>query len=189
MLVNEQGATAVINGKIQTTPTPKPQLNGSLRVPSSTTTRRTFSLENAPIPEDQEAQIWTEHIKQRRVSRNAGRIPTEDDDKVIVGTKVEEGHSNYEVAYNMLTGIRFTVSRTQAKLDRELTDADFVAQHKFSFDIIGTELTPSTKYDFKFKDYAPWVFRHLRAKFGIDPADYLMSLVSHSPSPSPTAND
>lgn len=42
----------------------------------------------------------------------------------------------------------------------------------------GKELTPSTKYDFKFKDYAPWVFRHLRAIFGLDPADYLMSLTS-----------
>jgi 1-phosphatidylinositol-4-phosphate 5-kinase len=42
----------------------------------------------------------------------------------------------------------------------------------------GNELTPSAKYDFKFKDYAPWVFRHLRTKFGLDPADYLMSLTS-----------
>ncbi len=39
-------------------------------------------------------------------------------------------------------------------------------------------MTPSAKYDFKFKDYAPWVFRHLRAKFHLDPADYLMSLTS-----------
>lgn len=42
----------------------------------------------------------------------------------------------------------------------------------------GNELTPSAKYDFKFKDYAPWVFRHLRSIFGLDPADYLMSLTS-----------
>jgi 1-phosphatidylinositol-4-phosphate 5-kinase len=42
----------------------------------------------------------------------------------------------------------------------------------------GNELTPSAKYDFKFKDYAPWVFRHLRAKFKLDPGDYLMSLTS-----------
>ena len=42
----------------------------------------------------------------------------------------------------------------------------------------GNELTPSAKYDFKFKDYAPWVFRHLRATFRLDPADYLMSLTS-----------
>lgn len=45
-------------------------------------------------------------------------------------------------------------------------------------DSTGNELTPSAKYDFKFKDYAPWVFRHLRAKFQLDPADYLMSLTS-----------
>lgn len=40
----------------------------------------------------------------------------------------------------------------------------------------GNELVPSAKYDFKFKDYSPWVFRHLRALFRLDPADYLMSL-------------
>lgn len=96
----------------------------------------------------------------------------------MVGTKVDQNHVNWVTAYNMLTGIRFTVSRTNAKLDRELTDADFEAKHKFSFDITGNELTPSAKYDFKFKDYAPWVFRRLRAKFQLDPADYLMSLTS-----------
>lgn len=39
-------------------------------------------------------------------------------------------------------------------------------------------MTPSAKYDFKFKDYAPWVFRHLRTIFKLDPADYLVSLTS-----------
>jgi 1-phosphatidylinositol-4-phosphate 5-kinase len=29
---------------------------------------------------------------------------------------------------------------------------------------------------FKFRDYCPLVFQHLRQKFGIDPADYLVSL-------------
>lgn len=38
----------------------------------------------------------------------------------------------------------------------------------------GNELTPGVKYDFKFKDYAPWVFRNLREKFHIDAADYLV---------------
>ena len=37
-------------------------------------------------------------------------------------------------------------------------------------------MTPSSKYDFKFKDYAPWVFRYLRTHFHIDAADYLVSL-------------
>ncbi|KAK4497155.1 hypothetical protein PRZ48_011605 [Zasmidium cellare] len=128
------------------------------------------------IPQDEDAARWAEHIKAKRASKKH-RADT-DDERVVVGTKVDENHVNYETAYNMLTGIRFTVSRTNAKLDRELTEADFVAKHKMSFDITGNELTPSAKYDFKFKDYAPWVFRHLRAIFKIDPAEYLMSLTS-----------
>lgn len=128
-------------------------------------------------PPDEDAMRWTEAIRQKRASRRK-RKEEEDDDRVIVGTKVDQGHVNWVTAYNMLTGIRFTVSRTNAKMDRELTEADFDARHKFSFDITGNELTPSAKYDFKFKDYAPWVFRHLRSNFGLDPADYLMSLTS-----------
>ena len=173
-----QGPPASPLYRSPTTPGP---INGQLQVPkgrrgSLQLTRRTVSLEN--VPEDEDAQRWSEHIKAKRVSRRVGRQDTEDEDKVLVGTKVEEGHVNFVTAYNMLTGIRFTVSRTNAKLDRDLTDADFKAAHKFSFDITGNELTPSAKYDFKFKDYAPWVFRHLRARFGIDPAEYLMSLTS-----------
>lgn len=44
---------------------------------------------------------------------------------------------------------------------------------------VGNELTPSAKYDFKFKDYAPWVFRDLRdTHFRLDAADYLLSLTA-----------
>ena len=129
------------------------------------------------LPPDSDMARWTENIRQKRASRRKKKEEDEDD-RVVVGTKVDMNHVNWVTAYNMLTGIRFTVSRTNAKIDRDLTDGDFDARHKFSFDITGNELTPSAKYDFKFKDYAPWVFRHLRAKFQIDPADYLMSLTS-----------
>jgi 1-phosphatidylinositol-4-phosphate 5-kinase len=128
-------------------------------------------------PQDDDAVRWAEHIRQKRASKRK-RKEDEDDDRVVVGTKVDQNHVNWVTAYNMLTGIRFCVSRTNAKMDRDLTDADFVAKHKFSFDITGNELTPSAKYDFKFKDYAPWVFRHLRSTFRLDPADYLVSLTS-----------
>lgn len=117
------------------------------------------------------------------------------DDRPLVGNLIGEDHVNYVLMYNMLTGIRVgvsgglvscsqlltiaQVSRCQAKMKRPLTDEDFSARHKFSFDIVGNELTPSAKYDFKFKDYAPWVFRTLREDhFQIDPADYLLSLTS-----------
>ncbi|KAI8581500.1 hypothetical protein K450DRAFT_231591 [Umbelopsis ramanniana AG] len=76
----------------------------------------------------------------------------------------------------MLTGIRIAVGRVSAKMKRDLTDEDFYAAHKLVFDITGNELTPGVKYDFKFKDYAPWVFRNLRESFKIDPADYMISL-------------
>ncbi|KAL8950026.1 MAG: hypothetical protein Q9222_003905 [Ikaeria aurantiellina] len=129
------------------------------------------------IPQDDDMARWTETIRQKRASRRK-RKDEEEDDRVVVGTKVDMNHVNWVTAYNMLTGIRFTVSRTNAKIIRDLTDGDFDARHKFSFDITGNELTPSAKYDFKFKDYAPWVFRHIRAHFQLDPADYLVSLTS-----------
>nr|OQO21098.1 hypothetical protein B0A51_10514 [Rachicladosporium sp. CCFEE 5018] len=128
-------------------------------------------------PTDEDTARWTDSIKGKHISAKRTR-PDTDDDRVMIGNKVDENHVNYETAYNMLTGIRFTVSRCNAKIDRELEDSDFTARNKFSFDITGNELTPSAKYDFKFKDYAPWVFRHLRAGFDIDPADYLVSLTS-----------
>lgn len=95
-----------------------------------------------------------------------------------IGNIINEGHVNYVLMYNMLTGIRIGVSRCQTRLKRPLRDEDYRAKHKFTFDIIGNELTPTAKYDFKFKDYAPWVFRELREYFHLDPADYLLSLTS-----------
>lgn len=89
---------------------------------------------------------------------------------------VDEAHTNYVLMYDMLTGIRTAVSRCQAKPSRPLTDADFTATHKLAFDLTGTDMTPSSRYDFKFKDYSPWVFRTLRESFNIDTADYLVSL-------------
>ncbi|EKM60150.1 uncharacterized protein PHACADRAFT_251043 [Phanerochaete carnosa HHB-10118-sp] len=101
------------------------------------------------------------------------------DEKPVVGNLIGEGHVNYVLMFNMLTGIRVAVSRCQAKIRRSLTDEDYKAAHKYSFDFIGNELTPSTRYDFKFKDYAPWVFRELREDyFQLDPADYLLSLTA-----------
>ncbi|CAK9437966.1 uncharacterized protein LODBEIA_P23440 [Lodderomyces beijingensis] len=98
-----------------------------------------------------------------------------EDEKVLVGNKISEGHDNFVMAYNMLTGIRVAVSSCSGVM-RQLTDQDFVNTKKLSFNFEGNELTPSSKYDFKFKDYCPEVFRELRQIFGIDPADYLISI-------------
>ncbi|GAA6015336.1 hypothetical protein JCM10207_008953 [Rhodosporidiobolus poonsookiae] len=116
--------------------------------------------------------------KTRAAGQDAGDDPEHGGASVLVGNLIGQDHANYVLMYNMLTGIRIGVSRCQAKLKRPLTDADYTARHKFSFDIVGNELTPSVKYDFKFKDYAPWVFRELREYFYLDPSDYLVSLTA-----------
>lgn len=161
----------------------RPSLSGfSHRASFSFSKRRS----TAPLPSEEvehaskpalEIERIRELVRLQRENKKRRRDLLEDD-KVLVGTKVSEGHQNYVTAYNMLTGIRVSVSRCNAKIDRELVDADFTACNKLAFDMTGNEMTPSAKYFFKFKDYAPWVFRHLRAHFGLDPADYLMSLTA-----------
>ncbi|GBB90526.1 hypothetical protein RclHR1_01750025 [Rhizophagus clarus] len=143
--------------------------------------RNTFNATGlgGDIALDEETQKMAENVK-RRLSKRRTREKDKDDldEGVMIGTRIGEDHVNYVLMYNMLTGIRVGVSRCNAKMNRELADLDFKAAHKFSFDITGNELTPSAKYDFKFKDYAPWVFRRLREFFHIDAADYLVSLTS-----------
>ncbi|RDB27012.1 Phosphatidylinositol 4-phosphate 5-kinase its3 [Hypsizygus marmoreus] len=138
---------------------------------------------------ESDIQLHADNIRRERLSKRAKlqqeaeaamtREKSTSQDVPLVGNLIGEDHVNYVLMYNMLTGIRIGVSRCQAKIKRPLTDEDFKAKHKFSFDIVGNELTPSAKYDFKFKDYAPWVFRSLREDhFHLDPADYLLSLTS-----------
>ncbi|KAF9108169.1 Phosphatidylinositol-4-phosphate 5-kinase [Mortierella sp. AM989] len=130
------------------------------------------------LDELEEARRRMEALKKSSSRRLSKRKKEDDNDRVLIGTRIGEDHVNYVLMYNMLTGIRVSVSRCNAKPQRALVDEDFRAAHKLAFDITGNELTPSSKYDFKFKDYAPWVFRHLRQDFHIDASDYLVSLTS-----------
>ncbi|KAI8324074.1 SAICAR synthase-like protein [Martensiomyces pterosporus] len=93
-----------------------------------------------------------------------------------IGTQISPGHANYVLMYNMLTGIRVSVSRCEAKDSRPVRAEDYIAAHKYSFDVVGDEMTPSSRYDFKFKDYAPWAFRCIREAFHLSTEEYLVSL-------------
>lgn len=86
------------------------------------------------VAPDEDALRWAEAYRQKRASKRRRR-EEEDDDRVLVGTKVDEHHVNWVTAYNMLTGIRVSVSRTNAKLHREVTDADFDVKQKSTFDM------------------------------------------------------
>ncbi|KAH8828342.1 SAICAR synthase-like protein [Flagelloscypha sp. PMI_526] len=124
-----------------------------------------------------QAEMIRKERQERRQQQQQVSQSQREAKRVVVGNLIGEDHVNYILMYNMLTGIRTCVSRCQAKIRRPIVQDDFSASHKYTFDIIGNELTPSAKYDFKFKDYAPWVFRDLRESyFHLDPADYLVSL-------------
>lgn len=107
---------------------------GSMSLVRRTTRSINSDMHLDEVPQDEDAARWAEHIRQKRASKRK-RKEDEDEDRVLVGTKVDQNHNNWIMAYNMLTGIRFTVSRTNAKMDRELNDADFDACNKFSFDM------------------------------------------------------
>lgn len=109
---------------------------------------------------------------------NAHPEEAHDQPRALVGNLIGEEHVNYVLMYHMLTGIRIGVSRCESRPRTPLTSADFSAKYKFTFDIVGNELSPSSNYDFKFKDYAPAVFRELRYHFHLDTADYLLSLTA-----------
>ena len=119
------------SGRFSPTPRTPRASNTLVRVPTRSVHSDMYVDE---VPLDGDVARWTETIRQKRASRRQ-RKEEEEDDRVVVGTKVDMNHVNWVTAYNMLTGIRFTVSRTNAKIDRELADSDFDAQHKFSFDM------------------------------------------------------
>ncbi|CUM65297.1 uncharacterized protein PRCAT00002932001 [Priceomyces carsonii] len=163
---------------------PKRSLDVSLPTAKRPIARSTFPSYNSklgtgPIPRKQDVSRG-ELI--RMGSSLVGKKTTKkikknsiDEEKVLVGNKISEGHENYVMAYNMLTGIRVAVSRCSGVM-KKIDDEDFKVTKKLSFNFDGSDLTPSSKYDFKFKDYAPEVFRELRSRFGLDPADYLVSI-------------
>jgi 1-phosphatidylinositol-4-phosphate 5-kinase len=124
----------VVSASGRFSPTAGGRRRGSMSLVRRTTRSTHSDVHLDEVPQDDDAARWAEHIRQKRASKRK-RKEDEDEDRVVVGTKVDQHHVNWVTAYNMLTGIRFTVSRTNAKMDRELTDADFDAKHKFSFDM------------------------------------------------------
>jgi 1-phosphatidylinositol-4-phosphate 5-kinase len=92
------------------------------------------------------------------------------------GNPIIEGHHDFLLIFDMLTGIRISVSRAHAKVLGHVEESEFKAAHKLAFDSTGNELNPTSKYDFKFKDYAPTLFRRIRDFFHLDSSEYLLSL-------------
>lgn len=69
---------------------------------------RPFNPEAAETPIDEDALRYAEEIRKKRESKRRWK-EAEDEDRVIIGNKVDANHPNYITAYNMLTGLRVAV--------------------------------------------------------------------------------
>lgn len=125
--------TAYASGRFSPTGAGPSQRRASLNLGRRNTRSLHSDVPRDEILPDDDALRWAEAYRQKRAKKK--RREEEDDDRVLVGTKVDENHANWTTAYNMLTGIRVSVSRTNAKLDRPLTDADFETKQKSTFDM------------------------------------------------------
>ncbi|XP_022962490.1 phosphatidylinositol 4-phosphate 5-kinase 1-like [Cucurbita moschata] len=94
------------------------------------------------------------------------------------GQTISKGHKNYELILNLQQGIRYSVGK-HASILRDLRPSDFDPKEKFwtRFPPEGSKVTPPHQsVEFRWKDYCPLVFRHLRDLFRVDPADYMLAI-------------
>ncbi|KAL7246353.1 hypothetical protein ACSBR2_001460 [Camellia fascicularis] len=94
------------------------------------------------------------------------------------GQTISKGHKNYDLMLNLQLGVRYSVGK-HASILRDLKPSDFDPKEKFwtRFPSEGSKVTPPHQsWEFRWKDYCPMVFRHLRELFQVDPADYMLAI-------------
>jgi hypothetical protein len=83
--------------------TPRPRAGTGITKP------RTSAERVAERIAEEDTSWWTEEIHKRREIRRKWK-EVEDENTVVIGSKVDTNHPNYVTAYNMLTGLRVAVS-------------------------------------------------------------------------------
>ncbi|KAK1361903.1 Phosphatidylinositol 4-phosphate 5-kinase [Heracleum sosnowskyi] len=94
------------------------------------------------------------------------------------GQMISKGHKHYDLMLNLQLGIRHSVGK-HSSIVRPLKPSDFEPKEKFwtRFPSEGSKMTPPhPSAEFRWKDYCPVVFRHLRELFQVDPADYMLAI-------------
>lgn len=89
------------------------------------------------------------------------------------GEVIYKGHHSFDLMRQLQMGIMYSVAQAGlSDASYVLSPADFGSTSVQYFPAGSTGETPA----FKWKDYAPRAFQQLREMFGIDSADYLMSI-------------
>ncbi|CAM8974586.1 unnamed protein product [Rhodiola kirilowii] len=94
------------------------------------------------------------------------------------GEIIRKGHKNYDLMLSLQLGVRCSVGKHDL-VCQQLKSSDFDPNEKFwtKFPPEGSKITPPHRSaEFRWKDYCPMVFRHLRERFQVDPDEYIMSM-------------
>eukprot|EP00053_Salpingoeca_punica_P018183 m.177307 g.177307 ORF g.177307 m.177307 type:complete len:784 (+) comp17378_c0_seq1:143-2494(+) len=120
---------------------------------------------------DEEAQAA------EKVLRSERKIGHRKVDKITGETAYKKVKSS-QLMEAIQMGVRQAVGgELMQQPDRDLLHQDFETVVVTSYPREGSNITPPHHYeDFKFFSYAPVAFRHFRKNFGIDTADFLLSL-------------
>lgn len=96
----------------------------------------------------------------------------------LMGQTIFKGSPSFDLMLNVQLGVRYTLG-TLSKLPPPpaILPEHFRQKVWLRFPREGSEVTPPhPSRDFKWKDYAPTAFRHLRGVFNITNSDYILSL-------------
>ncbi|KAL9654925.1 hypothetical protein ABK040_008715 [Willaertia magna] len=95
-----------------------------------------------------------------------------------MGEIIFKDHNSYKLMKQIQIGVRTCLSEIMPKKQKGVLGlSDFKFINKMPFPQKGTTRTPPHEFpNFEFYDYAPFPFRHLRERFGIDPSHFLLSL-------------
>lgn len=107
------------------------------------------------------------------------RVVVEEEEARKPGKAIRKGHRSYSLTLNLQLGISYSVGKSSALPFKKLLSSDFDPREKIwtRFPPEGSKFTPPHhSVDFRWKDYCPAVFRHLRKLFGVDPADYMLAI-------------
>ncbi|GAM23972.1 hypothetical protein SAMD00019534_071470 [Acytostelium subglobosum LB1] len=197
---NSTAATPFVTTSTSTTTT------STTLITTTTTTTTTTTLPNplkATINDDsltdtmsknklnQSQRIKLKKGSEKRLSHRPKSIRFEHK-KNVLGEIIYKGHPSWALMLNIQTGIRNAVGKSMrsgaGSMPQQFhtlrTPKDFRNMSEFyqspkelRFDSAGSHLTEAHSTGaFKFKDYCPNAFRYLRYQFGIDQADFLVSL-------------
>mmetsp|Transcript_11838 Transcript_11838/g.28978 ORF Transcript_11838/g.28978 Transcript_11838/m.28978 type:complete len:733 (-) Transcript_11838:180-2378(-) len=88
-----------------------------------------------------------------------------------------KGHRAWEMASGLQLGIRVMLGMNNKQNSDKVEFDTFQEHYEHRFPPGGSSITPPHDGgSFKFKDYAPAIFKNLRDIFGIDAADYMVAL-------------